>query len=142
MSPFEFDAMGEVCERIEEAIACGERIAVYSDYDTDGVCAAAIMYHCLRWLGTEPIMYVPDRFTEGYGTNSRAIGELCREAQLIISVDCGIRSVEDVKLARSMGVDFIIADHHECGELPDTPFILDPKSRTRAIPSNTSAARA
>lgn len=134
LSPFEFDAMGEVCERIEEAVTCGEKIAVYSDYDTDGICAAAIMYKCIEYLGAQPIMYVPDRFTEGYGTNAKAIGELCKEVSLIISVDCGIRSVEDVKLARSMGVDFIIADHHECGDIPDTPFILNPKKPDENYP--------
>lgn len=127
ISPFEFDAMEEVLSRIDEAISSGEQIAIYSDYDTDGICAAAIMYKLLKRLDCEPIMYVPNRFTEGYGTNAKAIAELCSEASLIISVDCGIRSVEDVKTCREMGVDFIIADHHECGILPDTPYILDPK---------------
>lgn len=134
LSPFEFDAMGEVCERIEAAIAQREQIAVYSDYDTDGICAAAIMYHCLSKLGAKPIMYVPDRFTEGYGTNPDAIKGLCKEASLIITVDCGIRSVSDVELARSMGVDVIIADHHECGELPKTPYILNPKRPNENYP--------
>ncbi len=132
--PFEFDAMGEICERIEQAIAEGETIAIYSDYDTDGISAAAIMYRCLRELGTTPIVYVPDRFTEGYGTNPRAITELCKEASLIITVDCGIRSVADVELAASLGTDVIITDHHECGELPDTPYILNPKREGENYP--------
>lgn len=127
LSPFEFDAMAEVCERIDEAIAEGENIAIYSDYDTDGICSAAILYRCLKLLGTTPIMYVPDRFTEGYGTNPRAITDLCKEASLIITVDCGIKSISDVALAKEMGVDVIITDHHECGELPDTPYIINPK---------------
>ncbi len=73
-------------------------------------------------------MYIPDRASEGYGTNATAFTRLMDEgATLILTVDCGIRSVEDIALAKARGVDCIVIDHHECGELPDTPYILNCK---------------
>ena len=134
INPFEFRMMEESVALIEEMIEAGVPIAVYSDYDCDGVCGAAIMYLVLKKLGAEVVVYFPDRFTEGYGTNARAIEMLADEAGLIITVDCGIRSVEDVALARDLGAEVIILDHHECDELPDTPYILNPKCPGETYP--------
>lgn len=125
--PFAFDAMEEVTERIAEEIDAGGAIAIYADYDCDGVNGAAILSQCLEAMGATTTVYIPDRFKEGYGTNAAAFEALCDEHALIITVDCGIRSVEDVALAQELGVDVIILDHHECAELPDTPYILNPK---------------
>ncbi len=125
--PFLFDAMRDAVELIREMVEADVPIAVYSDYDCDGVCGAAIIKKTLECLGADARVYIPDRFTEGYGTNPAAMEMLADEAGLIITVDCGITSVSDVALARDMGAEVIILDHHECGELPDTPYILNPK---------------
>ena len=128
LSPFSFRNMNAVCERIHRAIQEQQRITVYSDYDADGTCGCALFYQCLKALGARVDCYIPDRFCEGYGTNEAAIRRLCQGgAGLIITVDCGIRSVNDVAVAKQLGVDVIILDHHECGELPDTPYIVNPK---------------
>ena len=94
----------------------------------DGVCGAAILQKTLKALGIAPKLYIPDRQTEGYGTNAAAFERLIEQGvSLILTVDCGIRSVSDVALAKGRGVDCIIIDHHECGELPDTPYLLNCK---------------
>ena len=128
LDPFAFAGMQDTVQLIEEMVEAGVPIAVYADFDCDGVCGAAILYFALKRMGAEVKVYIPDRFTEGYGTNARAVELLCEEAGLLITVDCGIRSVEDVDIARDMGVEVVILDHHECGSvLPDTPYILNPK---------------
>lgn len=133
--PFLFLNMGKLCARIKKAIEAGENIAIYADYDTDGICSASIMLLALRENGAKVQVYIPDRKTEGYGTNPAAIERICSKGfSLIISVDCGIRSVSDVALAAQKGVDFIILDHHEAGELPDTPYIVDAKAKGERYP--------
>ncbi len=134
IDPMRFDAAEETAELIKEMIEAGVPIAVYSDYDCDGVCGAAILYKTITALGGEPKVYIPDRFTEGYGTNSKAIELLCDECGLIITVDCGITSVEDTALARDLGAEVIILDHHECSELPDTPYIWNPHRPGESYP--------
>ncbi len=126
--PFTFDNMNIVCERVKKAVASGEQITVYSDYDADGTCGAAILMGVLKDIGANANNYIPDRFSEGYGTNPLAIQKIMQNGTtLIITVDCGIKSLDDVELAKNSGVDVIIMDHHECEELPDTPYILNPK---------------
>ena len=128
LDPFMFQNMEQVTKRIDLALERKEKITVYADYDCDGTCGAAILYLFLKEMGAQVRVYQPDRFLEGYGTNGAAVQRLIAEGtQLLITVDCGIRSVEDVALAKMLGVDTIILDHHECGELPDTPYILNPK---------------
>ena len=135
--PFLFAAMDAATMRIRQAIEREELIAVYSDYDADGVCGQAILTQCLKELGARVIPYIPDRHREGYGTNPEAIHKLILEGiKLLITVDCGIRSVEDVAQARNANVDVIILDHHECGELPDTPYILNPKLPEETYPNH------
>ena len=133
--PFLFKNMQISCDRIKKAIKNHEKIAVYADYDADGICSASILCSALRENGALVSPYIPDRKTEGYGTNPDAIRKICEKGfSLIISVDCGIRSVDDVALAKSFGTDFIILDHHETGDLPDTPYIIDPKAEDEVYP--------
>ncbi len=135
--PFLFKNMAAVCHRIKTAIENKEKIAVYADYDADGICSCAILLSALKENGADAHPYIPDRKTEGYGTNEKAIRMICEKGfSLIISVDCGIRSVGDVAVAKSYGTDFIILDHHETGDLPDTPYIIDPKDENESYPNN------
>ena len=99
-----FSNMEKVCERIRQAVLKKEQVAVYSDYDCDGVCGAAILQKTLKALGIAPKLYIPDRQTEGYGTNAAAFERLIEQGvSLILTVDCGIRSVSDVALAKGRG---------------------------------------
>ena len=133
--PFAFLNMEKSCARILRAAEQGERVAVYSDYDCDGVCGAAILQKALTAIGLEPVLYIPDRASEGYGTNAAAFTRLIEGGvTLIITVDCGIRSVSDIALAKERGADCIIIDHHECGELPDTPYLLNCKMPGESYP--------
>lgn len=100
-------------QRIKEAISAGEKITIWGDYDVDGISATALLWQSLRNLGAEVLPYIPDRFGEGYGLNSEGVRKLKEGGtNLIITVDSGITAVEEAKLARSIGVDLIITDHH------------------------------
>jgi single-stranded-DNA-specific exonuclease len=107
----------------------GERIAVYGDFDADGVTATALMVQVLSALGAFVRPYIPHRVDEGYGLNNRALAELAREGQnLIITVDCGIRSSEEVAFANRLGLDVIVTDHHSIGpDLPPALAAINPK---------------
>ncbi len=123
--PGEFESMGTVVARIEAAIAAGERITVHGDFDVDGVCATTIMVAAIRELGGECDWLIPDRIADGYGLsgeNMRLLAE--RGTRLLVTVDCGITAVEEVALARSLGMDVIVTDHHQpAEELPDCPIL-------------------
>ena len=113
-NPFLLKGMQAGVVRLWQAIDAGEKIAVYGDYDADGVTATALMMLALRSLNANVSPYIPNRFEEGYGLNCDAIEHLASEGvQLIITVDCGIRSPAEVEYARQLGVDVIISDHHE-----------------------------
>ncbi len=127
--PFLMRDMDKAVARIMQAIAANERILIYGDYDVDGTTSVAVFYGFLQKYYTNIEYYIPDRYKEGYGVSKAGI-EHARDtkAALIISLDCGIRSVEMVALAASYGIDFIICDHHNPGEvLPKAAAILDPK---------------
>jgi len=117
--------MDRAAERLLAAIAGGETIAIYGDYDVDGITATAILYHMLGAIAPDAlrervITYVPHRIDEGYGLNAEAITELARcGAKVIVSVDCGVTAIEPARRAREEGVDLIITDHHNA--LPATP---------------------
>ena len=118
--------MDRAAARVREAMDVGEAICVYGDYDVDGVCASAILSGWLRGEGASAEVYLPSRHSEGYGLNERAVREIAARAKLLITVDCGVTSVELVALAKSLGLDVIVTDHHEPGEaLPDCP-VVDP----------------
>jgi single-stranded-DNA-specific exonuclease len=123
--PFLLGDMSAAVERIRAAVAAGERICVHGDYDVDGICATVVAVSVLRALGAEVEWHLPSRFDEGYGvsgdTLERLAGEGCR---LVLTVDCGITAVEEVRHARELGLDVIVTDHHRPGdELPDCPVV-------------------
>ncbi|NLT06890.1 MAG: single-stranded-DNA-specific exonuclease RecJ, partial [Solirubrobacterales bacterium] len=117
-------AVGEACEAILRHVSAGTPIAVFGDYDVDGVCATAILVRALRALGASPRWRLPSR-DEGYGLSAAAVRELAAQgARLIVTVDCGVTAVEEVALARELGVEVVVTDHHRPGErLPDCPVV-------------------
>ena len=116
-------------QRLTRAVATGEHVAVYGDYDVDGITAGCLLSDYLRGRGLKCELYIPDRLSEGYGMNTRAIdalGDL--GVTLIITVDCGVTNVEETAYAAKRGIDMIITDHHECREtLPEAEAVVDPK---------------
>lgn len=121
--------MDQALNRIEEALDRQESIWIYGDYDVDGISAVSILLRTFRKLGKEFQYYIPKRIEEGYGINKEAI-EFIRSSggDLMISVDCGITSVSEIEYAKSIGLDVIVTDHHQCKEsLPDAVAVIDPK---------------
>ena len=109
-----FSQMDKAVGRIRAAIVGSEKIVVFGDYDVDGVTGASLLYLALKELGAQVDCYIPDRMTEGYGLNTKALEALkTAGAHLVISVDCGITAVREAERARSIGLDLIITDHHE-----------------------------
>ncbi len=127
--PFLLSGMQEAVGRLALAIENQEAIIIYGDYDADGVTATALLVHCLRSLGGKAKGYIPDRFTEGYGLNNGALGRLAKEgAKVVVTVDCGIRSLDEAKEAKKLGLDLIITDHHSVGpEIPDALAVINCK---------------
>ncbi|MGX8705253.1 MAG: single-stranded-DNA-specific exonuclease RecJ, partial [bacterium] len=122
--PFLLNDMAVAVDILQRAIASGTPICVYGDYDVDGVCASAIMLKYLRSRGATTEVYLPSRHTEGYGLNADAIREIAGWAKLLVTVDCGVTSVELVALAKSLGLTVIVTDHHRPAEsLPDCPVV-------------------
>lgn len=121
--------MARAAARIAKAIKAGEEIAIFGDYDVDGVTASSTLYHALKFFGAEPELYVPHRIDEGYGLNVEAMKKLIAGgATLIVSVDCGITAVEPAKVAKQAGIDLIVTDHHEWkDELPECYAIVHPR---------------
>lgn len=126
--PFSLPDMQKACERITRACESGERITVFGDYDCDGVTATALLYSYLCNRGADVDWYIPDRAAEGYGMHNGAIDLLKeRGTSLIVTVDNGISSVDEVDYARSLGMDVVITDHHRAGSiLPDAVAVVDP----------------
>lgn len=128
-NPFLMKDMHKAVERIQRAIKAGEQIAIYGDYDVDGVTSTALLVQALRALGGNAREYIPNRFEEGYGLNVEALDTLKAEGvSLVISVDCGIRSPAEADHAKTIGLDLIISDHHEpSGEIPQALAVINPK---------------
>ncbi|MBU1102791.1 single-stranded-DNA-specific exonuclease RecJ [Patescibacteria group bacterium] len=130
LDPFLMLGISQAVKRINKAIKKKEKIAIFGDYDCDGVCGAVILKTILEELGADLSggVYIPDRIIEGYGLNNEAIEKLGKEkVNLILTVDCGISDVAEVKLANSLGVEVIIVDHHRLGKkLPSAKVIIDP----------------
>jgi single-stranded-DNA-specific exonuclease len=126
--PADFAGMEAIVERIGAAIEAGQRITVHGDFDVDGVCATALTVSTLRGLGADCDWLIPDRIADGYGISAANVEKLAeRGTALILSVDCGVTAVEEVRLARDLGLEVIITDHHQAGEeLPDC-LILHPE---------------
>jgi single-stranded-DNA-specific exonuclease len=127
--PFLMKDMDKAVERLSEAIENDERILIYGDYDVDGTTSVATFYGFIREFYNNADYYIPDRYKEGYGVSTAGI-EYAKEHgyKLMISIDCGIKAIENIALAKEYGVDFIVCDHHRPGdELPPAIAILDPK---------------
>lgn len=114
--------------RVADAVVRGERIAIFGDYDVDGACSSALVRRFLRAHGREAVIYIPDRIFEGYGPNPAAIETLVKNgAQLIVTVDCGSTSHEPLGVARRLGADVVVIDHHQMGEdLPPAVAVVNP----------------
>lgn len=130
-NPLGMKDMDKAADRIRLALERNEKIAVYGDYDVDGITSTCLLTHYLRSQGGTVCYYIPCRLEEGYGVNQEAIDALHQEGvSLIITVDCGITAVEEVSYAKGLGIDMVITDHHECKEeLPDAVAVLDPHRR-------------
>ena len=116
--PFEMDGMLMATQLIIDTVNQGHRIAVWGDYDCDGVCASAIMIETLREMGAQVVSYIPDRHREGYGLNMEGIRQLAQTCRLIITVDCGVTNIAEVRYALSLGVPVIVTDHHQPTDPP------------------------
>jgi single-stranded-DNA-specific exonuclease len=126
--PFTMKGMEAAVARIVRAVECGERIACYGDYDVDGVTSTALLAGLLRAAGGDTVTYVPHRLAEGYGLNGGAVARLAGEGvRLLVTLDCGITSVAEVRAAAALGVDSVVVDHHTVPvELPAAAAILNP----------------
>src|SRR6266576_3317517 len=123
--PFLLGDMAVAVDRIRAAITAGKRICVHGDYDVDGICATVLAVLVLRELGADVEWHLPSRFDEGYGVSGQTLERLAEEGcGLVLTVDCGITAVEEVRRARELGLDVIVTDHHRPGdELPDCPIV-------------------
>ena len=121
--------MDRAVRRIRRALETGETVAVYGDYDVDGITSTCLLTDCLSRLGGRVLPYIPDRLEEGYGLNSEAVSALAAPGvTLIVTVDCGITAGAETAFAASLGVDVVVTDHHECKEsLPPACAVVDPR---------------
>ena len=123
--PSAFQDMDKGAERLADAVAGNETIAIFGDYDVDGATSAALLTLLLRRLGSEPIVYIPDRLMEGYGPSGAALVELKgRGATLAVTVDCGAQAFDALEEAKAAGLDVIVVDHHQCATLLPVAFAL------------------
>lgn len=127
-NPYRLPDMEPAVARLLRAIERQETICVYGDFDADGVSATALLVSALQLAGARVGPYIPDRVDEGYGLNVDAIRTIAAKAQLLVTVDCGIRSVAEVALANSLGLDVVVTDHHSIGrELPPAVAVINPR---------------
>ncbi|MCA9088325.1 MAG: single-stranded-DNA-specific exonuclease RecJ [Planctomycetaceae bacterium] len=122
--------LAAAADRIVAAVQAGRRVTIYGDYDVDGVTSTSILWHCLKLAGAQVDYYIPCRLEEGYGLNIDAIRQLHSEdpERLVVTVDCGICSVDEAALSKELGLELIITDHHTMGEtLPDAAAIVHPR---------------
>ena len=138
-----YDLLGipQAVERIIWGVKNKEQIAIYGDFDVDGVTATALLSHALKFMGADVLGYIPNRFNEGYGLNIEALNKLHEGGiRLLITVDCGIRSLLEVDHARRLGMDLIITDHHQpSSELPAAQAIINPKQPQEQYPEKDLA---
>ncbi len=128
LDPFLMTDMDLACGRVGVAMTRGEKIAVFGDYDVDGITATCLLTDFIRTYGGDCVPYIPARLEEGYGLNPIAIKYLhSLGVSLIVTVDCGITAVEEAQLCKKLGIDLVITDHHECKpQLPEAVAIVDP----------------
>ena len=127
--PYLLYGIEEAVERIEIALEQGEKILVYGDYDADGITSTAVILNVLLDLGADVDFEIPNRFTHGYGPHEELFRQAHEEGvQLIITVDNGISGIEPIRVAKELGMDVIVTDHHETGEeLPTADIIVHPR---------------
>jgi single-stranded-DNA-specific exonuclease len=127
-NPYRLCDMEPAVARLEQAIQRQETICVYGDFDADGVSSTALLVSALQVAGGRVGPYIPNRVDEGYGLNLDALAAIAVKAQVLVTVDCGIRSVQEVAYARSLGLDVIVTDHHTIGpELPPALAVINPR---------------
>lgn len=128
LDPFLMTDMDKAAGRVGLAMSRGEKIAVFGDYDVDGITATCLLTDFLRRHGADVVSYIPGRLEEGYGLNPIAIHQLYAEGvKLIVTVDCGITAVSEAELCKQLGIDLVITDHHECKQtLPAAVAVVDP----------------
>ena len=139
--PYLLNDMDILVDRIILAKDRKEKVAIYGDYDVDGITSITLIYTFLRDLGLDMVYYLPDRIEEGYGLNTEALKKLKDDGvSLVITVDCGISAVNEVEYAKSIGLDVCITDHHECSDtLPKAISIVNPKRPDSTYPFNSLA---
>ncbi len=139
IDPFRMRNMDLAVGRVGVAMATGEKIAVFGDYDVDGITATCLLTHFLRSHGADCVPYIPGRLEEGYGLNPIAIHQLHREGvKLIVTVDCGITAIAEALLCKELGLDLVITDHHECKDsLPEAVAVVDPHRHDCHYPHKT-----
>ncbi len=134
-SPFGLPDLEAAAARLAQAVRQREPLAVYGDYDADGLTAACLLTQFFQELGLSCFTYIPDRLEEGYGLNQPALQELASKARLLVTVDCGVSDAAEVAWARDQGMDVIITDHHELPpELPPALAVVNPKRGGEAYP--------
>lgn len=128
--------MEKACQRLQKAISSKQHIVVYGDYDIDGLSATALLIDTLTSMGGDVSAFIPSRFDDGYGLNKPALQKIAHHgAQLVITVDCGSVSLDEVAFAKDIGLDIIITDHHTIGdELPDAIAVINPKRSDHHYP--------
>lgn len=125
--PFELPNMGAAVERIGKAIQTGEKIAVYGDYDVDGICSTTLLHDAFKWFGVDVRLYIPSRFKEGYGMNAAALETLLEEeVSLVVTVDNGIASADLVEKFTKKGLNFIVTDHHQLPDILPECIVVNP----------------
>jgi single-stranded-DNA-specific exonuclease len=133
--PFDLTDLEAAAARLGAAVRRGEPVAVYGDYDADGLTATAVLHLFFRELGLDCFPYIPDRLTQGYGLKLEGLKELAGQARLVVTVDCGISDTQEVAWAKAQGLEVIITDHHEIPpELPDALAVINPKRRGHDYP--------
>lgn len=134
--PFLMPDMEIAVNRILKAMENKEKIIIYGDYDVDGITSITVLKSFLKDRGIEVDQYIPNRLEEGYGLNNPAIKKIAEQGyDLMITVDCGISGIEEIKYANSLGIETIVTDHHEVGEeLPDAIAVVDAKRKDNIYP--------
>ncbi len=135
-NPYLMPDMEKAVSRIIQAIEKEEKIIIYGDYDVDGITSITVLKSFLKDIGVEALTYIPNRLEEGYGLNKPAIEKIAKEeCTLMITVDCGISGIEEIKYANQLGIETIVTDHHEVGdELPQAIAVIDAKRKDNKYP--------
>ena len=135
-NPFLMQDMDKAVARLQQAIDQKEAVMVYGDYDVDGTTSVSLLTHFLRSQGLEVTPYIPDRYAEGYGLSKKGIDTAkAANMKFMIALDCGVKAIEQVAYAKTLGIELIICDHHTPGDvLPDALAVLDPKRSDCAYP--------